>query len=62
MFGGSSDDDSRFSLVSSQPEYDKVPNETVFKFKTSTRKFAYKLHQGVELPYSTQVAGNQICV
>ena len=60
------DSNSGFVLLSSQPErkqLDKVPQETLFKFKIQTsdgdvpRKVSYKLKEGTALPYSTVIAG-----
>ena len=60
------DSNSGFMLLSSQPErkqFDKVPEETLFKFKIHTsdqdgpRKVSYKLKEGRTLPYSTVISG-----
>ena len=62
-----SDSDDEFETISSQPEtpiFEIVPDDKKYKFKfisisaeTATKKVAYKLKQGVRLPYTTNSGG-----
>ena len=60
------DSNSGFELLSSQPdkkEFEKAPEETLFKFKlqdgdgNKARKMSYKLKKDTALPYSTIIGG-----
>ena len=58
------DSNSCYELISSQgrrEEFSKVPEDIVFRFKVidknETKKIAYKLKEGVELPCEKDVGG-----